>query len=656
MKATVTLLALLLVTAAPAFAQAPLDYRDVGLIVNVNDSNSVAIADYFTSKRDIPARNVIRIDAPAKETITPEEFDAIRAQIEEYLTVTTGLVDTLNFFVTTKGVPLRVLHSGGGGDPTNASFDAEIMLILGAFAPHIHQNTLFASQSSINTQPYFQRFAPYRRKATIPGSNPPQPYDLFLTTRLTGLTKEDVFRLIDRSGPFTLVDKDSALWVFDRDPRPIQLNPYDNNLGLAGQYLQSKGWNALVNTDSVFVTDQRNVLGYASWGSNDHFDHHYATKARPRNTWLPGSVAETYVSTSARNFTPGAESGQSRIADLIAEGCTGASGYVFEPYTLALTWVNWLVERYTSGYTLAESYYMCNPTISWMAVIVGDPKTTIITEIPDVPRPVASVPPDVCLGGNIALRADSVLQGHQFWFDGDSATVLAAGLPLDERHPLWLSTGATAWVKAVDEGVRHFTFLNENFIGRALVEAAVDVVPAPVVTLTLSADTVYLSDGGEVAFSASAAGATSWDWNFGDGATSTEQTPTHRYTRAGTFQVTVTVSNGKCVTVERRSVVVLQVNDIDDTPAIADAPWLGVMHPNPVSSATLIPFSLPRRASLRITVHDALGRVAATIAAGEYDAGSHSVLWWSEGLPNGAYLCVLEAEGRRSVRRMSVLR
>ena len=509
---------------------------------------------------------------------------------------------------------------------------------------------------SINVQPYFQRFAPYRRKDAIPGSNPPRPYDLFLTTRLTGLTKEDVFSLIDRSGPHTLVDKDSALWVFDRDPRPTQLNPYDNNLGLAGQYLQSQGWNALVNTDSVFVTDQRNVLGYASWGSNDHYDHHYATKARPRNTWLPGSVAETYVSTSARNFTPGAESGQSRIADLIAEGCTGASGYVFEPYTVALTWVNMLVERYTNGYTLAESYYMSNPTISWMAVIVGDPKTTIITEIPDVPRPVASVPPDVCVGGNITLRADSTLPGNLYWFDGDSATVLAAGAPLDARHPLWISTGATGWVKANDEGIRHFTFLNENFVGRALLEVAVDVVAAPVVTVTLSADTVYLSDGAEVSFSAMSADAVTWDWNFGDGASSTEQAPVHRYNRTGTFQVSVTVSNGKCVTTERRSVVVLQVNAIEDTPAVADTPWLGVIHPNPLSSTALIPFTLPRSMPVVLRVHDALGRIVATVAAGVYGPGPHSVLWWADGLPNGAYLCVLEAGGHRSVRRISVLR
>ena len=36
---------------------------------------------------------------------------------------------------------------------------------------------------------------------------------------------------------------------------------------------------------------------------------------------------------------------------------------------------------------------------------------------------------------------------------------------------------------------------------------------------------------------------TSWAWSFGDGATSTQQHPTHTYTQAGSFTVTLTISN-----------------------------------------------------------------------------------------------------------------
>ncbi|MBE0643118.1 MAG: TIGR03790 family protein [Bacteroidetes bacterium] len=655
MRMLVSVLAMLLLYASSLLCQMPVDYRDVGLIINDNDTNSVAIGEYFIQKRNIPSWNVIHVQAPAKETITPEQFEDMRFQIEEYLTVTTGLVDSLNYFVTTKGVPLRVLHNNDGGDATNASVDAELMLILGAYANQIHQNTLFSSPTSVRTHGYFRKNEHYSRKAIVPGSSPPAPYDLFLTTRLTGLTKEDVFTLIDRSGPFTLVNKDSALWVFDRDPRPIQLDPYDLNFVAASQILSGKGWNVLLNEDSVFVTDQRNVLGYGSWGSNDHYDHHYTSYARTRNHWLPGSVAETYVSTSARNFTPGGQAGQSRIADLIAEGCTGASGYVFEPYTVALTWVNYLADRYTSGYNLAESYYMSNPTISWMAVIVGDPKTSIITEIPTPPRPIADVPAEVCKGSSILLRADSTKPGNMFWFAGDSATVLNAGSELTPRHPLYVASGVSTWVQADSVGNRTFTFMNENFVGRGLFEASVDIIAAPEAMLDISADTLYLSEGATLQCSVSAPGAVSWDWNFGDGATGTDPTVQHSYTRTGSFVVRVTVSNGKCTTVLTHTVVVLQVNGTDDIPALAASVTLGRNFPNPVSMVTAIPFTLPVRMHVRLRVFDALGRLVATLADENFDSGPHTIVWQPAQQLNGVYHCVLEADGTRQSQRMSIV-
>ncbi|HEY3361478.1 MAG TPA: PKD domain-containing protein [Methanosarcina sp.] len=36
---------------------------------------------------------------------------------------------------------------------------------------------------------------------------------------------------------------------------------------------------------------------------------------------------------------------------------------------------------------------------------------------------------------------------------------------------------------------------------------------------------------------------TSWAWNFGDGASSTEQNPIHQYSQEGKYKVTLTVTN-----------------------------------------------------------------------------------------------------------------
>ena len=46
--------------------------------------------------------------------------------------------------------------------------------------------------------------------------------------------------------------------------------------------------------------------------------------------------------------------------------------------------------------------------------------------------------------------------------------------------------------------------------------------------------------------------ATSWNWNFGDGGTSTAKNPTHVYSSNGTYQVSLTVTYGNCTDSETR--------------------------------------------------------------------------------------------------------
>ncbi len=56
-------------------------------------------------------------------------------------------------------------------------------------------------------------------------------------------------------------------------------------------------------------------------------------------------------------------------------------------------------------------------------------------------------------------------------------------------------------------------------------------------TVTNIDDTITFTDN-------SALNATSWQWNFGDGNSSTEQNPGHTYTNEGTYTVSLTASNG----------------------------------------------------------------------------------------------------------------
>ncbi|MAT38601.1 MAG: hypothetical protein CL946_03240 [Ectothiorhodospiraceae bacterium] len=541
-------------------AQAPITYHDVGVIINTNSETSVTIGEYFAAQRNIPDANLIYINVPAKETINGTEFADARQQIEDYLT-TSGLADSLNYLVTTKGVPLRVnlgkLPSVG---TASASFDAELMLILGPFANHIMDSTLVTPQGGIRTHPYWGRDEQYSR----------QSYGMYLVTRLTALTEERVIELIDRQGPNTYVDKDSAQFILDIDPDnnfPGR-QQYNDNMIEAKNALVSRGWNVLLDETTEYQADHRNVIGYVSWGSNDHYDHLNTTKSRPRNHWLRGSIAETYVSTGGRNFTPGQESGQSRIADLIEEGCAGVSGYVFEPYTVALAWVNILFPRYVDGHYLADAYYMSLPTMSWMAIVVGDPKATIITEYPEFPQPVFESPIVACKDDILDLLPTDLAEGNVYWYDADSATVKAAGPPFDWRHPNFLQSGNLYSAPTDMPGSYVYSVRNENISGAAFAQANVTITEQLIPDVSVSADTVYLDESGEVSFTDNTPGAISWQWDFGDGNSSSEQNPTHTFASAGLYQVRLTVSNLGCSKIEIMPITVLEnrpVVELSDT-------------------------------------------------------------------------------------------
>jgi hypothetical protein len=182
--------------------------------------------------------------------------------------------------------------------------------------------------------------------------------------------------LIDRSGP-TVLRNARAPYILDQDPDwPASYKCLNTNIEKAGTLLSARGCSVVMNSDSTYLTSEPNVAGYVSWGSNDHHADEYTQNAIPKNTWAPGAIAETYVSTSARSFENPPSYGQSLIADLIHEGATGAKGYVYEPFLSAMADVSVLFGRYTSGYNLAESFYSASRYVSWMDVVIGDPKTS----------------------------------------------------------------------------------------------------------------------------------------------------------------------------------------------------------------------------------------------------------------------------------------
>ena len=65
--------------------------------------------------------------------------------------------------------------------------------------------------------------------------------------------------------------------------------------------------------------------------------------------------------------------GQSLLTDLIAHGLTCGKGYVDEPLLQAIASPSVALDRYTAGFTMAESFYMASHFVSWEDIVIGDP-------------------------------------------------------------------------------------------------------------------------------------------------------------------------------------------------------------------------------------------------------------------------------------------
>lgn len=331
------------------------------LVVNRNSADSARVAEYYARRRGIAPRQVCRIATTADEEISREVYEReIAAGVRSCLSAS-GLAERVLYIVTTMGVPLKIRGGGGpGGD--QASVDSELAMLY----QELHGGRVAREGPVAN--PFFGR-------KDEPFSHPRFP--IYLVTRLAGYSVEDVKAMIDR-----------AQRPVNRGRVVLDLKGDDDQPGndwLRDAAIRLPRDRVVFDASAAVVSGVPDVIGYASWGSND-------PRRRSRTTgfgWLPGAIATAYVSTDGRSFrkppaawTTGswrdrdsyfAGSPQSLAADLLHEGATGVSGHVYEPYLRFTPRPDVLFPAYLAGRNLAESFYLSIPVLSWQNIVVGDP-------------------------------------------------------------------------------------------------------------------------------------------------------------------------------------------------------------------------------------------------------------------------------------------
>ena len=80
----------------------------------------------------------------------------------------------------------------------------------------------------------------------------------------------------------------------------------------------------------------------------------------------------------------------------------------------------------------------------------------------------------------------------------------------------------------------------------------------PKASFSSNTDTVMINKGGVIKFTNTSMDAATLNWDFGDSTQNTDQEhPIHQYTKPGTYVVTLTASNGNCISITQKTIVVI---------------------------------------------------------------------------------------------------
>lgn len=365
MKVQAASLMLTLLCVLPGRSQTP---ANVLVVVNRNSALSRNIAEYYARKRSVPKQNLCPVNLPELETITRSQFETgIEKPVANCLR-SGKLTEQILYIVIAGGVPLRIAGSGNTGSTgrnnDGAAVDSELTLLYARM-----KGLKFPLQGGVPN--------PFYRKEAASFRHPDFP--VYLVTRLQAW---------DFAGARALVDR--ALLARNRGRFVVDAKGSDDTGGdrwLKDAAIKLPESRTVFNETEQVVSGIKDVIAYASWGSNDRSRR----QRRLGFTWLPGAIAMEFVSTNARTFLRPPEnwqistwdakdnprwfsgSPQTLITDYLAEGATGASGHIDEPYLGMTARPDAVLPAYYSGRNLAESFYLGIPVLSWQNIVIGDP-------------------------------------------------------------------------------------------------------------------------------------------------------------------------------------------------------------------------------------------------------------------------------------------
>lgn len=349
------------------------DPKEVVVLANSSDPESIRIAEYYCQKRNIPQDNIIGIKTTPEENISWETYvKEIFNPLKKTLTNTSWLQgmrtpgkdnfgrnnyaitnNKIGYLVICKGIPLKILDNPAllkfeknlpekpEFHKTNSSVDAELALLP-------LNNTPVAG---LVKNPSFKLWG-LQDNSTIKISRLDGPSEASVKKMIDNALIAEQEGLIGRTylqanGPFDMGNK----WI-------QKIQQHLHQLGFDGTYKENTNFSIADRFEAPAI-----YIGWWQENASGLF-------LQKDLEFAPGAIAIHLHSRSAETLR---SSTNRWVGPLIERGATVTLGNVDEPYLQCTHYLHLLIENLLEGKEWGEAGNNALPFLSWQAVLIGDP-------------------------------------------------------------------------------------------------------------------------------------------------------------------------------------------------------------------------------------------------------------------------------------------